>query len=370
MRASGERTHGTGGVEGRLHRTSEYWDRVGDLIVSKLDDPAGLSAHGLGPLAADTLDRRGVPVPDLLRRQQHSARIATLTAPVLLERIRVACDGPILLLKGPEVAARYPNRARTFGDLDILVPDARRTQSELVAAGFVQEDDPEGIWVSIHHLARLTSSGMTLPIEIHSVPKWPDGLRPPSNGELFEAAIPSELVAGVLVPAASHHAIILAAHAWAHQPLGRARDLVDVGAFRAGADAAELEQLARAWGLMRPWRTMSAGLDALLAGNATWPLRLWARHIQMLRGPTVLEEHLERILAPFWGYPPRVAARRAASAFACALRPAFDEGWHEKIRRSTTAARRPFAPVAAHRRMLGDSATRGRRRNTPEKPDS
>ena len=195
----------------------------------------------------------------------------------------------LMLLKGPEAAARYPSRARGFGDIDLLVPDARRTQTELVEEGFEQEDDPEGIFVGIHHLARLRLPGSPLPIELHSVPKWRDGLRPPRNDELFEAAIPSDIgVDGLLAPSVSHHAVLLAAHAWAHQPLGRARDLIDVGAFRVVADDIELGRLARAWGLIRPWRTMTACLDAMVARSSTWPLRLWARHLRQLRDQTVL----------------------------------------------------------------------------------
>ncbi len=145
---------------------------------------------------------------------------------------------------------RYPQRARTVRRRRPARArrDAVHSASSL-AAGFVEEDDPEGIWVGIHHLPRLGWPGTTLAVEIHSEPKWPDGLRPPHNEELFEAAVPSEVgVADVLAPLPAHHALLLAAHAWAHQPLGRARDLVDVGALRAEADGAELERLARVVG--------------------------------------------------------------------------------------------------------------------------
>jgi hypothetical protein len=340
---------------------------VAAVVEPKLDDAASLSVHGLGPLAADILDRRGRAVPDTLRRQQHVARLASLTAVPLLERIRESCSGTLVLLKGPEVAARYPHRARGFGDIDLLVPDARRTQAELIAAGFEQLDDPEGVWIGIHHLARLRLPGSPLPIEVHSVPKWPDGLRPPRADELFAAAVPSDIgIDGVLAPSVPHHALLLAAHAWAHQPLGRARDLIDVGAFRVVAGECELARLARAWGMTRPWRTMVATLDALVSRSTTWPLRLWARHIWRLRDQTVLEAHLEHVLAPFWGYPPAVASRRSAAALWGTLRPAFDEGWTDKIRRSATAARRPLASVGEHRRLLGGAAYRGQQRNSPE----
>jgi hypothetical protein len=356
--------------EATADRVSVFWSAVTGLVRSRLDDNR-LVAHGLGGVAADLCDGRGWPVPAGHRSQQRLARVGSVTAPILVDRIRVACEGPILIMKGPEAAARYPNGTRAFSDIDILVPDAWRTQQQLIAGGFVEEHDPDGRWLGIHHLPRLRYPGLALAIEVHAVPKWLAGVRPPRPEELLAAAVPSEVgVEGVLAPAPEHHALLLAAHAWAHQPLGKLRDLVDVGAFRCEADEAELEQLARSWRVGRLWHTTTHALDAVLEGTRTWPLRLWASHLPDGRGQSVLEHHLERVLAPFWAYEPRVAGRRAVSALGGALRPAFDESWSEKLKRSTTAVRRPFKPVAEHRRMLGDSATRGRRRNKPPEADS
>lgn len=343
-----------------------YWQAVRRIIEMRLDDVAGLSAHALGPLAADILEPRSMPVPLPYLHQQRIARVSALMAPALLGRIRDACDGPILLLKGPEAAARYPRRSRAFGDLDLLVPDAEEVQRALLDAGFVEEEDPEGIWVGIHHLTPLRWPGMPLKVEIHSELKWPEGIAAPRNEELFEGAVASAAgVSGILAPAASQHALVVAAHAWAHKPLGKARDLFDVGAFALEADSGELSRLARAWGLVPLWHTTTAALEALLGCRRTWPLRLWATHLSTLSLQTVLEEHLERSLSPYWGLPPRTAARRSASAFIDQFRPGVDEGWREKAARSATALRRPFTPVARHRDMLGESASRKRRTKTP-----
>jgi hypothetical protein len=347
-----------------------FWDAVIDAIYSRANDVESIALHGLEPLAADVLDRRGLTVPEPLRRRQQMARVATLMAPILLDRVRASCEGPILLLKGPEAAARYPQAARGFGDIDLLVPDARRTQAELLSAGFVEEEDPEGLWVGIHHLGRLRAPGSPLPIEVHSVPKWPDGLQPPPFTELFEGAVPSATgVNDVLAPNSTHHAVILAAHAWAHQPLGRVRDLVDVGAFRVVAGEDDLRQVAHRWGVSRMWQTTTETLDALLTRRATWPLRLWAGHLGGFRDQTVLETHLERLLAPLWGYRKPVAVRRVGSAVVSEVRPAFDEGWSEKLRRTVIALRRLGSPVRIHRHELGPSATRGQRRNVEPKKD-
>jgi hypothetical protein len=344
------------------------WAALDALIFSKLDRPTGLLIHGLGPIAAEVLDRRGLAVPAAFRRQQREARVAALTAPAVLERVRAACDGPVLLMKGPEAAERYPGRARAYGDIDLLVPDAGRAQRQLRANGFVEQEDPEGIWVGIHHLGQLHWPGTRLAIEIHSEPKWLDGVPSPRTEELLEAAVPSRLgVADILAPHPGHHALLLAAHGWAHQPLGRVRDLIDVGAFRVEADPLELDLTARAWGVRRMWRTTNAALDAILDRQATWPLRLWAGHLREVRDETVLEAHLERLLAPLWGYPSREAARRVGRALVSEVRPAHDETWVQKVTRVATALRRPLAPLEAHRRKLGASATRGRR--LPPEPE-
>jgi Uncharacterised nucleotidyltransferase len=342
------------------------WRAAERVVGSRLGDPVAVCMQGLGPLAGELLERRGAPIPLPILQQQRMARVGMLAAPAVLARAREAWPGMMLLLKGPEVAARYPERARGFADLDLLVPDAREVQRSLLAAGFVEEEDPEGIWVGIHHLPPVRWPGLPLIVELHSEPKWPSGLVPPRKEELFEAAVPAAVgVTGMLAPAPAHHAVLLAAHAWAHQPLGRARDFLDVGALAVEADRTELERLARAWGVARVWSTTSAALDAFLTGRKTVPLHVWAGHLSDLRVQTVLEHHLERMLSPFWGLPPATATRHAACALGNEFRPAFDETWGEKVRRSAAAVRRAFVPLTMHRSLLGESATRGRRRNRP-----
>ncbi len=343
------------------------WRAVERFLEPNLTDVAGMNAHGLAALAADILERRGRPLPLLYAQAQRVARVAVVTAPAVLARAREAWEGPMLLFKGPELAARYPQHARTFVDLDLLVTDAAAAQNALLAAGFREEDDPEGIFVGIHHLAPLSWPGLPLKIEIHSEPKWPAGLTPPGVVELLETRIPAAVGApNVFAPGPAPHALLVAAHAWAHQPVARVRDLLDVGALAAEAEPAELARLAHAWHIAPVWQTTTAALDALLAGRRTTPLRLWARHVVQVREQTVLEQHLERLLAPFWGLPPRLATRQSVRALADEFRPA-QESWREKLRRSAKAVRRANVSVASHRRLLGDSADR-RRRTPPRRP--
>jgi hypothetical protein len=346
---------------------------VEGLVASNLDDVESLVRQGLGPLAAEIVEEQGKSVPPLLLREQRSARASALTASLLLERVRDACAGPVLILKGPELAARYPNHSRLYGDLDILVTDAAETQRGLIAAGFVELDDPEGLWVDIHHLPRLSWPNLPLHIEVHSRPKWLEGSSPPRIEELFAEAVPARSGApGLLAPSPMHHAILVAAHSWGHQPLGRLRDLIDVGALASETDRWELDDQAKRWGVARLWTTSVASLEAILAGQRTVPLRLWAGHIAVPRDQTVFEHHVERVLSPFWGLPFTSAARCSVRAFGNEFRPAFDETWPEKLRRTTQAVRRARVAVSAHNRLLGAAALRGRRRNraVPEGEDN
>ena len=349
-------------------RTAALWRAAERLVELGLDDVDGISYQGLGALAADLLERRGSPIPHRLLHHQRMARVAAMTAPALLTRVRAACDGPIVLLKGPEVAERYPQRARGYGDLDLLVPDGAHVQRALVEDGFSEVPDPER-FVGVYHLPPLILNGAPLALEIHEAPNWPEGLTPPPSADLIGGATESALrLPGILAPAASHHALLLAAHAWSHAPLGRVRDLLDVGAILLEADDGETSRLAEAWGVPRLWQTTTEAINALVSGGRTWPLRLWAAHIPAVRAQNVLEEHLQRVLSPFWGYGTGFAARRSASAFLNEFQRASDETWPEKIGRSAVAVRRALTPTAKHRRLLGDSATRGQRRNTPPGP--
>ena len=310
----------------------------------------------MAALAAEVLEARAAAVPEALRPHLERTRVLALAAPFVLGRVRDVCDGSILLVKGPEAAIRYPHGARGYGDLDLLVPGAAAVQRQLGAAGFEEMPDPEGDWVGIHHLPPMRWRG-SLYVEVHSEPHWPDDLRAPSIDELLEAAVPSQAaceagVEGILAPAASHHALLLAAHAWAHQPLGRARDLVDAGAFRAEADVAEIRATARRWGIARLWETTERAIDGLLHQRRPLPFRLWAGHVPELRDKTVFEDHLERLCSPIWAYPPRTAARRVGRALLGEVQPAGDDGWGEKLGRSFTALRRPSKPIDEHRRLL------------------
>jgi Uncharacterised nucleotidyltransferase len=341
------------------------WEAVYRLIETL--DPMLLPEHGLGPLAARRLRLQGRPVPEHLIREDRAAATANLVAPSLLARVRDAYDGPLLLLKGPEVAARYPDRARRFGDLDLLAGDAQAAHAALLAAGFSLEDrewPPPG-YDNIHrphyHLHPLEWAGFALRIEIHQHVKWPGGLTPPRNEDLFEAAAPSSVgVEGLLAPHPNHHAILLASHAWGEIPMRKLRELVDVLVFVDDAQRGELARLARRWQFDRAWNATLAAADWVL-GGAPEPtfVRIWARYLRNLREPTVVEMHLQEWLSPFWLVPPRLAIRRTGMAFVRELRPSPEQTWADKRSQTVEALLHPLSPKSAHHRR----SVAGRRKN-------
>jgi hypothetical protein len=342
---------------------SSLWAAV-DRLLERTEEVERIRAHKLGALAALRLERLRLDVPLPLLHDQRAARISMLTAPAVLARARAAYDGPIVVFKGPEVATCYPGAARQFGDLDLLVPDSHAAQRALLAAGFVEEDDPGGKYVGIHHLPPLRWPNMLLTIEVHHGPKWPDGLRVPRNEEIFEAAVPTSLgIDGVQAPAPEHHALLIAAHGWAHVPLSQLRDVVDVASVAAGLDDAELSRLARAWGLSRVWESTRAAAECLETGKRSFALSVWARHLATMRERTVLENHIESWLSPFSTLPFAAALGATARSVVEDFRPALDESWGEKLGRTVRAAGNAFVARSEHDRELGESAERLRRRN-------
>jgi hypothetical protein len=286
----------------------DLWSRV-DRLVDRIRTVEQLYRHGLHLLAARRWQALGRAVPEELVASERAARGAIDDARVVLERVRAACSGPIVLLHGLEVAASYPDRAlRSFGDLDLLVESEPDARAALLRAGFeeVEADGPPPlVWPE-----------RPVPLELFDRPRWVDGLRAPATAELLSLAQPSSTgVEGIGALPRTEHALVVAANAWAHKPLRRARDLVDVAALTASLDGAALDTAARAWGLGRLWSTTIGAADALLSGRPTLPLRLWARDVWELREESFRERLLRHYLAVFWALPARPATRATLATF-------------------------------------------------------
>jgi Uncharacterised nucleotidyltransferase len=296
-----------------------------------------LEEHRLELLAARRLRALGRAVPEPMRAAERKAAVMSMTAPMVLDRVREAAEGPLILFKGLEIAALYPDPSlRTLHDLDLLVPDAAAVQRRLIAAGFVEVGVPE-LYEDIHHLRPLQWPGLPVLVEVHRCPKWLEGVAPPPIDVLLAAAGPAAAaVPGVLTLAPSHHALVVAAHSWTNSPLGRLRDLLDAHLLALQAAPGEIEAAARRWGMERVWRTTARATAALIDPGrpASAPLRTWARHLRTARGRTVLEYHVQRWSSGFWAMAPRPATAVGLRALLDDLRPDDGESWRAKARRS------------------------------------
>lgn len=327
------------------------WSTV-ERLIDRAPLLSDLRAHRIHLLAAARWRSLGRPLPADLAQEERDSIMRTLTVPVLLAKVREAYDGPIVLMKGPEVAAFYPDPTlRPFRDLDLLVSDAAHMQRTLIRAGF-EATGLEQLYVDIHHLRPLRWPGLPLLLEIHDRPKWVAWGEPPATSELLAAAVPGS-TDGVLVLPRAPHALLVAAHSWAHEPLRRIGELIDVAAVSQGIAEAELLALARRFGLERIWRTTASAIESLLSdGHLQRSPRLWARNLPAARERSVLDSHLEHWLSPFSALPPSTALAATVRAVLRDLRPEAGESWRRKLRRSGYALGSPLTRRSEHIRAL------------------
>jgi len=306
------------------------WDRVEELI-DRAPGWEALRVHRLHLLAARIRHRRGEALPPSIAAEWRRAALTSLAARTVLERIRDAHGGRLLLMKGPEVAASYPDPAdRPFRDLDLLLDDPESAQADLIAAGFVEIGAG-----SAHHLPALFWPELPLLIELHRRPKSPPSLPRLGAGSIFAAAIPSRTgVDGVLAPDPAAHALLLAAHSWSHDPLRRLRDMIDIAATIAATDRSLIAARADEWGWRHLWSVTASATDAVLADDRL-PRMLgpWARHLLAARDRRVVEHQLSRLLAPLCSLPPSRAPGGVIGGIREIVARRNDERWTQKLRR-------------------------------------
>jgi hypothetical protein len=265
---------------------------------------------------------------------------------------------------------KYPDpELRPFVDLDLLVVDPERAHRALLDAGFEEMAEPPwaasrssqaDVFANKHHTRPLSLPGIPLKVELHRWPSWPRWLTPPAPDGLLAAAVPSELgVDGVLTLPPAEHTLVLAAHSWVNEPLGRVRDLLDVTLMSGEAEREELSGLAGRWGMGRLWRaTLHAAESSLLrTRRSTVAQRTWARNVPAMRERTVIEAHLENWISCYWTSPPLGATRLALSNLAWDLLPA-DESWRTKLSRAAGALGHARSPKSVHDEALGADAQR------------
>lgn len=344
--------------------TDEIWTGV-DRLIDQAPGLAGLRAHRLHLLAAKRWRHLGRGIPDELSREETVAAAVSVTATQVLSRVRAAYDGQLVLLKGPEIADRYPApNARSFVDLDILAEDPDQAQKALLAAGFKACGKEDNYYDGLHHLRPLYYPTYPVPlVEIHRRPNWVEWGDSPEAAELFEAAVPATSAPGLLALPAAHHSLVIAAHSWIELPLRRLSDLVDFLAVGIAADQREVEELAIRWKIDRVWNTTRAAAEALILGEGDpLSLRLWARNLRAVRDRTVLQEHVRRSASPFWALPARRAVVESARSLVRDATPTPPETWASKLRRTRQAILNPSRPATEHRRQLGGEAYKSRLR--------
>jgi hypothetical protein len=333
----------------RTPTNGELWDRALTLIdrARSLD---ALRAHRLQLLAATLWEADGRIVPAELRLDRRRAAAMALAAPRLLARVRESYNGRLLLFKGPEVAASYPDTtARYFHDLDLVADDPAAAQRALLAAGFVEEHFPDG-WPGGHHLCPLNWPGIPLGIEIHRTPMVPPWLPAPPAPDLFARAVPSATgLDGVLAPDPAAHALLLAAHGWAHRPLGRLGDLLDIAAVLPRERWPEAAALARRWGWSELWELTAGTAGALLyGGRPPATARAVGRHLAEVRDLTVIEYHALRLIAPVAAAPRRRAPAVLGESLSQLASRGPEQPWRAKLSRAGGALRHASATKASH----------------------
>jgi hypothetical protein len=334
-------------------RAPDLWVAV-DRLVDKTNDVDALRANRLHLLAARRWRELGKGVPAELVEAERASVLSSLVLPDLLRRVREACDAELIVHKGPEVAARYPDPVlRPLIDVDLIASDAVSVQGALVAAGFVEVGNPVFYAAGPHQLP-LEWPGIPVLVEMHADLNWPRWLARSPTAELLAEAVPSSLgIDGLRTLEPHHHVLAIAAHAWSHGPFNRVGDLVDVAAMMDGLDRAELDSLARRWGIERMWQTTLATVDAVLFGGPR-PLavRTWARNLPAVRERTVLEIHLGRWFAGFSAVGWWRGVRVLGEGVGMDLRPAVGETWRQKLMRVPHALRNAFVARTHHDRRF------------------
>lgn len=324
-------------------------------LIDRAPSLDALRAHRLQFLALGLWLEQARPVPESLLDEARSAAVMTVAAPALLKRARDAYDGRLMLMKGAEVAAAYPDPSmRYFRDLDLVAEDAPAAQHALIKAGFAQVQSSHDFSAD-DHLCPLVWPGLPLLVEVHRQPSSPTYLATPSAEEVLSLAVSSATgVDGLLAPSPAAHAVLLVAHSWTHLPLGRVSDLLDVLAVLPDSERADADALAHQWGWEHMWRSTTAAADALFnGGRPTAPLRTWARHLIEVREPSVLASHLSQLLAPVVALEPARAAHGINWAVRELLGPGPDERWRTKLHRTTRALSNPLQRKSQHDRRVG-----------------
>ena len=283
-----------------------------DLVSALLKGRSaqGIVHHGLGSLVLDLPCESSRAVYGASRLQ---GLVSASQSPHILQRVRAAVPGRLLIIKGPEIAARYPApHHRVYNDLDVLAERPGDVYGALRDAGW--RPIHSGAFDRTHQFPSLVDDTTSLPIEVHRRLAWPAWVRAPRPESLLERAVPSRLgIGGLETLDPVDHTLQLCAHSWLHRPFRALRDLLDVELFRQECDPRELDRRAREWGLERLWRLTARANDHLFRGAGRRPLglALLGRHVLGVRPSSRLPEVVMKAIGRFAVTTPWRAVRSA-----------------------------------------------------------
>ncbi len=229
----------------------------------------------------------------------HPARMVqarkVLAGESVLSSLGARSSGPLVLMKGLEVAQLYPSPAqRPFRDLDLLLTDAPPIWASLVAQGYLPTDQPLGL--RFHHLPALDHPRGLIGLDLHTRPNVP-GWAALDADRLLATAEPSRTgISGIQRPRDDLHALLLALHGWIGG-FTRMRDLFDA-LLLASVSEVPVEETASALGLARFWRWTVRFAESQLLGRSSGGTAL-AMRIVVPQPHAWAAEKRARILAPY-----------------------------------------------------------------------
>jgi hypothetical protein len=243
---------------------------------------AGAKSHRIDSLLSNDVEhRRAMTIFHMQTRE-------------MVRDVRTLVDGPVVLMKGIEVAQLYPESwRRDFVDVDILVGDVEAADVAVRRSGLVAFQSVSTL-PGYHQTAPLVRPGNPVTIELHRRPSSPRWAHFPSQ-EIIAQSRPSRTgIDGVMRPRDDHHVVMVAWHFW-RDGAHRARDLVDLHLLRQQTSDRDIEATADVWEVGNVWRATRVLLDALEDDGASVP--------RAYRALLNLEpvSHRNRRLRQWWG---------------------------------------------------------------------
>ncbi|MBA2282231.1 MAG: nucleotidyltransferase family protein [Acidimicrobiia bacterium] len=265
--------------------------------------PVVRQRHGFDLLVGDATE--------LARQRRQQARTVLVSEAVLAD-LGATGAGPVVLMKGLEVAQLYPALThRPFRDVDVLVRDAPALWQRYVDAGY-RPNPRRRVDIDHHHLPALAAPHGPVGVELHHRPNLPAWVQIDAE-RFFETAQPSRTgIEGVRRPRDDLHALLMAMHGWIGG-FARLRDLLDA-LLLASVSAVPVAETAAELGLRRFWTWTERIAEAELLGRAS-PLTRGVTRALVPRRAGRSARTRTRVLAPYLVANPIAVTRGHAADY-------------------------------------------------------